>query len=376
MSSADRGASQYLVGAFVQACKVMRAFRKPGEQLLLSDIVARTGLQKGTVYRLLYTLHHEGFLEKAPHNYYRLRISLPRNGKIRLGYSANERDGFTHVVTESMLSAAEKSNIEIVCLNNKASAGVALENADLLVAEHVDLAIVFFGDHSVADALSTRFLSANIPMIAIDVPYPGATYFGANNYKAGLIAGRHLGQWVRAHWKELKPTFLLIGYTRAGTLPQSRVRGMQAGIRETWKEWEQFHIVELDSIGDFASGYETVRDYLSKTSNDYTAIGAVNDPSALGALKALEEAGTSDRCVAMGHNAELEMRTELRRPGTRVIGSVAYFPEKYGEGIVQLARKILKGSHVPPAVVTKHVLITPENLDRYYPNDSLLTTGA
>jgi len=26
-------------------------------------------------------------------------------------------------------------------------------------------------------------------MIAIDIPHPGATYYGANNYEAGLIAG-------------------------------------------------------------------------------------------------------------------------------------------------------------------------------------------
>jgi ABC-type sugar transport system substrate-binding protein len=48
---------------------------------------------------------------------------------------------------------------------------------------------------------------------------------------------------------------------------------------------------------------------------------------------------------------------------------------KYGRGIVTLARKILSGSDVPPAVLTKHVLITPENLDRFYPNDELLTAA-
>jgi IclR helix-turn-helix domain len=30
-------------------------------------------------------------------------------------------------------------------------------------------------------------LLAGIPMIAIDIPHPGATYYGAHNYEAGLI---------------------------------------------------------------------------------------------------------------------------------------------------------------------------------------------
>jgi ribose transport system substrate-binding protein len=376
MSATERGEKQYLVGAFLQACRVMRAFRKPNERLLLSDLVARTGLQKGTVFRHLYTLHHEGFLEKLPHNYYGLRISLPRKTKLRLGYSANQRDKFTSEVTESLLRAAEDASIEIVCLNNKARAGVALENADVLVGERVDLAIVFFGDQSIAGALSDRFLSANIPMIAIDVPYPGATYFGANNYRAGLIAGRYMGQWSKSHWKETNPTFLLIGYKRAGALLQARMRGMLTGIKEIWKEESQCRFAALDSIGDFESSYQAVRDYLSRTASSHTIVGAVNDPGALGALRAFEEAVGSECYVVMGQNAELEARAELRRPGTKLIGSVAYFPEKYGRGIVTLARKILCGCHVPAAVVTKHVLVTPENLDHLYPNDELLTAGS
>ena len=43
----------------------------------------------------------------------------------------------------------------------------------------------------------------------------------------------------------------------------------------------------------------------------------------------------------MGQNASPEGRAELREPGTRLIGSVAYFPEKYGAEIVAVALDIL-----------------------------------
>ena len=43
----------------------------------------------------------------------------------------------------------------------------------------------------------------------------------------------------------------------------------------------------------------------------------------------------------MGQNAAPEGRAELREPGTRLIGSVAYFPEKYGAEILALALDIL-----------------------------------
>ena len=39
-----------------------------------------------------------------------------------------------------------------------------------------------------APAIASKYFEAKLPMIAIDIPHPGATYFGANNYEAGLIA--------------------------------------------------------------------------------------------------------------------------------------------------------------------------------------------
>ena len=37
------------------------------------------------------------------------------------------------------------------------------------------------------------FQRAGIPVIAVDIPLPGATFFGADNYRAGRMAGEALG---------------------------------------------------------------------------------------------------------------------------------------------------------------------------------------
>jgi ribose transport system substrate-binding protein len=100
----------------------------------------------------------------------------------------------------------------------------------------------------------------------------------------------------------------------------------------------------------------------------------VNDPAALAAIRAFEEAGLNEFCAVMSQDAELSARAEMRRPGTRMIGSVAYFPEMYGRRIIALARRILAGPPPPRAVFTRHVLVTPENVDRIYPNDALFDT--
>ena len=56
-------------------------------------------------------------------------------------------------------------------------------------------------------------------------------------------------------------------------------------------------------------------------------------------------------------------------PHSRFLGSVAYFPERYGEALVPLAIEIIQGKDIPPAVFVKHQLVAPDNLNRIYPGD-------
>lgn len=370
MSDGSSNPDRYLVGALVQACGVMAAFQKPGELLRLRDVVSRTGLSKGTVFRLLYTLRNTGFVEKTGDIHYRLRVALPSSATCRLAYAMNSKDEFTREVTSSLAQAAADADIELIIFDNKDNPATTLHNADLLIREHPHLAIEFQGDQSIADELATKFAHAKVPLLALDVPHPGAFYFGANNYQAGLIGGRHMGRWANSHWSQDVPDIVLIGYTRAGSLPQSRVKGILAGFHEVWKH-AACRVVQLDSIGDFDSALQAVRAHMRRTPARKTLVGAVNDPAALAALQAFEEAGMSGWCAVMGQNAELDARTEMRRNGSRLIGSVAYFPERYGPMIIGLARKITGGLQPPPAVFTKHLLVTPENVDVFYPNDSL-----
>jgi ribose transport system substrate-binding protein len=218
-------------------------------------------------------------------------------------------------------------------------------------------------------------MEADIPLIAIDIPHPGATYFGANNYDAGLIAGRHLGRWAQRNWLGEADEIILLEITRAGSLPQARIRGLLAGLNETLRRLEQCRVVHLDGDGQFRAALDGVRKHLRSSHSRRVLVGAANDPSALGALRAFEEAGRAAECAVVGQNGEPEGRAEMRSPRTRMVGSVAYFPEKYGTGLIRLALDILARRATPPAVFIKHQLITPDSVDHVYPNDTLLGVG-
>lgn len=373
MDQVARTRDPYLVKSVIHSSRLLSAFRMPGETLALREISARSGLPKTMAFRLLYTLEKCGMIEKVGENLYQSCVRPWKQKLYRLGYAAQGTDyQFCNEVTASLLRAAAAEGIELICVDNRYSAKVAQRNADFLVREKVDLVIEFQTDEEVAPIVAAKYRDANIPLIAIDIPHPGATYYGANNYEAGLIAGRYLGRWVKENWNSEVEEFILLELDRAGQLPRMRLTGMLVGLNLALPSAKNCRITRLDGDGELGPSFEAVRKHLRTTHSRRVLVGAINDPSALGALRAFEEAGRADSCAVMGHNASPEGRAELRRPHTRLLGSVAFFPERYGDDLIRVSLDILNHRPVPPAVFVEHKLVTPTTVDHFYPNDSLI----
>lgn len=366
--------SNYVIKSLVHASQVLAVFRSKAEVLRLKDVVARTGFNKAMCFRLLFTLRECNFLEKVGENQYRLVYDVRPTRKCRIGFaSQGQESSFAREVSAGILRAAENAHVELVVMDNKYDPRIALRNADQLVREGVDLIIEFQTDESAAPAIAAKVQEAGIPMIAVDIPHPSASYFGANNYEAGLVGGRHLGRWANKNWHGLVDEIVLLEIRRAGSVPQTRVLGMLVGMTEVVRPSYRGRVVNLDGDGQFGTSLECVRKHLRSTKAKRILVGAANDSSALGALRAFQEAGRTSECAIVSHNAEPEGRAELRDAKSRLVGSVAYFPEEYGPHLIRLALDILDQKPTSPAVFIKHQLITPENVDHFYPNDRLMS---
>jgi ribose transport system substrate-binding protein len=74
----------------------------------------RTGFNKGMCFRLLYTLHQCGFLDKVGENHYRLASEMRRRRLYRIGYAAQGQDAsFDREVRTGLVRAAEREHIEL-----------------------------------------------------------------------------------------------------------------------------------------------------------------------------------------------------------------------------------------------------------------------
>jgi ribose transport system substrate-binding protein len=175
-------------------------------------------------------------------------------------------------------------------------------------------------------------------------------------------------------WNGRVDELVLVELSIAGAFLRSRLNGVEMGVREILPSLTK--VTRLACSGQFSGTMETVRQYLKTTRARRILLGAVNDPCALGALRAFEETGWQDPYAVVGQGGAIEARRELRRRGTHLIGTVGFFPETYGESIMRIAVNLLNARAKPSAVFTKHQLITAANVDRFYPNDLELHISA
>jgi ribose transport system substrate-binding protein len=371
----DGSGDRYAVDAILRACEVLHVFRFKGENLHLREIVARTGLHKATAFRTVHSLVLGGLLERVERDQYRCSIRSSAQKRVRLGYAAmTENSVFSRDVTDGLRLAAADRDIDLLEFDNRYSAKVAVRNAEALVKEKVDLAIEVQIHEHVAPIIASKFQEAGIPLIAVDIPHPGAVFFGGNNYVAGRIGGHALARWAQKHNQGQVDVVLLLVLSAAGAIPAARMTGVEVGLKEVLPALPESVLVKLDGKGGYVESMEVVRKFLEKNKAERILVGAMNDSSALGALRALEEAGKVAHSAVVGQNATAACRAEIRNPVTHMIGSVAFFPELYGQHLVTIALDMLNGKPVPPAVFVKHTLITAENVDHYYPNDAMLVT--
>ena len=201
-----------------------------GESADVAGAIHRqTKISKTTVYRVLKTFVHRGYLSQSPDGLYR-RVTRPK--KLRFGFGGQSEDmPFSVEVTESLKAAAAAVGVDLLILDNHYDAATALKNAEEFVRSRVDLVIEFQVEHEVAPVIGDRIAEAKIPLIAIDIPHPHATYFGVDNYRVGMAAGETLAEYAAANWGGTVEWVIGLDLAEAGQLVQSRITGAFEGVR-------------------------------------------------------------------------------------------------------------------------------------------------
>jgi len=283
-----------------------------------------------------------------------------------------EATGFTGAEIQYGFSlAARRLPLNLVPYDNMLDRTKALANARDAIARRVDVYVLYGWDAGINAEIGRMLGEAAIPVLAIGQPVPGAPLYAADNEAAGRIAGEALAHYAAANWAGRTVTSVILGppAERTNRL-DTRIGGITAGLQPVAAS-----PVRLDTGGDPFKADAMLRGVLASHSGQKMLVAALDDASALAAKAAADSSGRSGDVVIVGQgcdrsvhgNASERKELDPANRGSILLGSVAFFLDRYGYDTLPLALALAARQPVPPVTRTQHKLITPGNAFTIYP---------
>ena len=359
MASKVKSKRLYLIPVLTKALDILELLRAENQPMVLETIHRRTKISKTTVYRILKTLVHRGYVAQTADRQYR-HVARPK--KLRFGFGGQSAEmPFSEAVAASLRSAAIAVGVDLMVLDNRYDAEAAKENAETFIRENVDVIIEFQIDEHAAPVIADKIAEAKIPLIAVDIPHPHAVYFGMDNFRAGREAGELLAEFAINHWDGRMDWMIGLDIEEAGPLVQSRITGAFESVKARLPNLPVESFVRIDGRGMRDKSYKVVLEFLNRHPKDkYILIAAANDTSALGAIAAVRELRREKNVAVVGQDCIEEMVVEMQRPGSPAIASISHEAGLYGPRLIDIGLALLRGEKVAPYNYVEHRAVTAD----------------
>jgi len=286
-----------------------------------------------------------------------------------LGFTGSE-------IRRSFELASRSLPVDMTYYDNGGDGNKALGNAKDAVASKVDLLIEYNSDARANVEIGRMLETARIPLLAVNYSVPGAPLYTADNIGAGRIAGQALGKFAKENWSDQTLVAAILGdVSDPSAAVTARIQGVTEGLRQ---ELPDLSLVRLDSAGHSVRAGSALSKFLAAQTRRKVLVATLDDASALAAKSAVEAAGRISDCVIVSQGADRSIHggasekkeIDPANRGSVVLGSVAYYFDRYGYEILPIALRMLRGEHVPSQTLTKHIMISAKNVFlEYPPND-------
>jgi ribose transport system substrate-binding protein len=188
--------------------------------------------------------------------------------------------------------------------------------------------------------------AAGIPVFTVDIPCSEAgvkivTQIATDNYGGGKEAGAAMIEALGEQGGEIA----ILHFKQAESC-QLRVKGFREVIdAHNAKSPAKIQIVkELEGGGAMDNGLKAAEDSLQAHPN-LRGIFAINDPSALGAVAAIEKAKRSGQVMVIGFDGQPEGKQAIKEG--KIYADPIQFPDRMGVEIVGAILRYSKGEAVP-----------------------------
>lgn len=291
----------------------------------------------------------------------------PGSGKgLTIGFTQlSLASGFPQDVQKSVEAQARRAGAELITCDSKLDAAKALDCAKLFKTRGVQGLITFQADTNAAPRICAA--GPSVPVLAVDITQkPCETSFvGAANTYAGRLIGYELGKHFKEKFDCQYDAFVSLEALQVGEVNEQRMGGIRDGFADVCGEVRNLRKLDAGGAGgDVAQ--KLVTDTLTALPGQRRVIVVgINEDVMLGALAAARAQNRTNDLYLGVQNLNPKNCVIYQHPNW--IGSVAYFPERYGEILIPNLIKAVKGEKLPAQLLIPHVVVTKANVKQHYP---------
>ena len=263
---------------------------------------------------------------------------------------------FYKIINNEILKVVEKNNDTLITLDPELDVDKQNEQIYKFIDAKVDGLFINPIDFEQIEPALQAAKRANIPVIIIDAPVSDESLVNctivSDNYDAGVQCAKDMMERLDS------ANIVLLKHTTAKSAKE-RIEGFLSVIDNN-KKYKVINEAECD--GQLEIAMPKMQEIIEETP-DIDVVMALNDPSALGALAALEKNNKNDVMV-YGIDGTPEIKALIGR-NQMIVGTVAQSPIKMGQIAVENMYNILNGKKIEKNIIIPISLINKENLFKY-----------
>ncbi len=276
-----------------------------------------------------------------------------------IGFSALDlKNPFFKIIADTLTEAAEAEGFEVIVTDAESDVNNQSKQIDNFITQEVTAIVLNPANRESIGTAIKRANEAGIPVFTCDLQCAAedakvTAHIGTDNYSGGRLAGKAMIEALGEAGGEV----LVLHFKQADSCVE-RVTGFNDEINEynTDREYGKINVVsELEGGASQDVSLKAAQDGLQQHPN-LSGIFAINDPSALGAYRALSQAKKTDQIMIVGFDGQREGKEAIKEG--KIYADPIQFPKKMATGTVENIVNYLDGDDF------KEVVLIPTELYR------------
>ncbi len=272
------------------------------------------------------------------------------------GYSPPTMNNpFFQWIEQNARKTIESNGDKMITLDPQYDPQRQISQIEDLVVQGIDCMLLCpYDSQSIKNAMEAC-QKANVPIIIFDTPVLDPQFVETTVASDNVNAGFVVGEDMKKHLKKGDKVAIL-----HSPLAQTCVLRVE-GFYNSAKDY--FNVVgEWEGKGDTAASMMAAEDVISGHP-DLAAFFCINDPSAIGAVQAVESANKKGQILVWGIDGAPEAKHAIKEG--KMIGTGAQSPKNIGEIAVKAAYQRLNGEKLPADTVVPTFIINADNLAQF-----------